>query len=185
MDSRLWRRVAANTGGAQILEFAVSLPLLVVLVVGIYDFAQAFNTKEKLNFAARDGARFGSTQPTNDLSQDTPLSVTSIRDLVDADLLAAGINDCGLGAIQQTGPLVWNATGTCQNSATFTLKIDRGFVISPSPTASEPVQQISTHVDLRYPYQWQFSSVIGLLAPGASYAGITQIETDAFAANQD
>src|SRR5713226_5316539 len=146
MSSRLWGQLAANTHGAQILELAVALPLLLVFVVGIYDFSQAFNTKEKLNFAARDGARFGSTQPTNDLSQSVPLSVTAIRDLVDADLLAAGINDCGLSPIVQNSPLVWTATGICQNSSTFTLKIDRGFVVAPTPTASQPVQQISTHI---------------------------------------
>ena len=185
MRLRRWIRLAAGTRGAQILELAVALPLLVVFVVGIYDFSQAFNTKEKLNFAARDGARFGSTQPTNDLSQNTPLSVIAIRDLVDADLLAAGINDCGLGSIQQSGPAIWTATGTCANSSTFTLTIDRGFVVPPAATAVAPVQQISTHIDLQYPYQWQFGSAIRLLVPSASYAGILQIETDAFAANQD
>jgi Flp pilus assembly protein TadG len=184
MDLCLGRRLSANTDGAQILELAVALPLLVVFVVGIYDFSQAFNTKEKLNFAARDGARLGSMQPTNDLSQGTPLSVTAIRDLVDADLLAASINDCGLGQIMQTGALSWTATGTCQNSSTFTLTIDRGFVVPPNPTASQPVQQFATHIDLQYPYRWQFSSAIGLLFPGASY-GTTNIDTDAFAANQD
>lgn len=185
MRPRFCGRLAANTQGAQILEFAVALPLLVVIAVGIYDFGQAFNTKEKLNFAARDGARLGSTQPTNDFSQETPLSVTAIRDLVDADLLAAGINDCGLGSIQRSGPVAWTATGTCQNSSTFTLTIERGLIVAPTATASEPVQQISTHIDLQYPYQWQFSNVIRLLIPGASYAGTTQIETDAVAANQD
>jgi Flp pilus assembly protein TadG len=185
MGSRLWVQLSANTRGAQILELAVALPLLVVFVVGIYDFSQAFNTKEKLNFAARDGARLGSTLPTNDLSRGIPVSVTAIRDLVDADLLAASINDCGLGPITQAGLLIWTATGTCQNSSTFTLTIDRGFVIPPSPTASQPVQQLSTHIDLQYPYQWQFSSAIRLLVPTASYAGTTLIDTDAFAANQD
>lgn len=180
-----WKRRAQGSEGAQILEFAVALPLLVVFVVGIYDFGQAFNTKEKLNFAARDGARFGSTQPTNDLSQNSPLSVAAIRDLVDADLIAANINDCGLGPIQQSSPLVWMATGTCPNSFTFTLTINRGYVVAPAPNASQPVQQISTHIDIQYPYQWQFSSAIQLVVPGTTYARITQIETDAFAANQD
>ena len=31
--------------GAALLEFAISLPLLVVFVVGIYDFSGAFNQK--------------------------------------------------------------------------------------------------------------------------------------------
>jgi Flp pilus assembly protein TadG len=146
--------------------------LLLVFVVGTYDFGQAFNTKEKLNFAARDAARFGSTQPASDLSQGTPLSVTAIRDLVDADLVAEGINDCGLGAIAPGGTVTWTATGTCPNSATFTVTIDRGFVVPPSGGSAQPVQQISTHVDLQYPYQWQFSNVIGLLVPGATYAGV-------------
>jgi Flp pilus assembly protein TadG len=184
MSSRLWKRLTEDRG-AQILELAVALPLLVVFVVGIYDFSQAFNTKEKLNFAARDGARLGSTQPTNDLSQSTPLSVVAIRDLVDADLLAAGINDCGLGSIIQTGTLIWTATGACPNSSTFTLTIDRGFVVPAAATASQPVQQISTHVDLQYPYKWQFSGAIRLVVPSATYAGVTVIETDALAANQD
>jgi len=183
MDLRFRRLL--GSGGAQILEFAITMPLLVVFVVGIYDFGRAFNTKEKLNFAARDGARLGSTLPTNDLSLAAPVSVTAIRDLVDADLVAAGINDCGLGTITQTGTLVWTATGTCPSSATFTLTIDRGFVVVPAAGASQPVRQISTHIDLAYPYQWQFASVIQLVAPGATYAGTTIIETDAFAANQD
>jgi Flp pilus assembly protein TadG len=183
--SLLWKQLAAGSRGAQILEFAVALPLLVVFVVGIYDFGQAFNTKEKLNFIVRDASRFASTQPTNDLSLATPLSVTAIRDLVDADLLAAGLNDCGLGPITLSSTLVWTATGTCPSGATLTLTIDRGFVVPPVANASQPVQQISTHIDLQYPYQWQFSNVIQLLVPNATYAGITTLDTDAFAANQD
>lgn len=179
-----WRRLAASAHGSQIVEFAVTAPLLVVFVVAIYDFGQAFNTREKLNFSARDGARFASTQPTADLSQRLPPSVDAIRDLVDADLVAAGMNDCGLGPITPAGTLIWTATGTCSNGAALTLTIDRGIVI-PDPSASPPVQQIATRVDLQYPYQWQFNGVIQLVAPGATYAGITIIDTDAFAANQD
>ncbi len=184
MGGRFWKQRLSGAEAAQIVELAVSLPLLLVFVVGIYDFGQAFNTKEKLNFAARDAARFGSTQPTSDFVPLTPPppSVVAIRDLVDADLVAEGVNDCGLGSISSTGTLVWTATGTCPNSATFTLTIDRGFVV---PGSAQPVQQISTHVDLQYPYQWQYGNVIGLLVPGATSAGITIIDTDSLAANQD
>ncbi len=175
----------SDSRASQIVEFAVAVPLLVVFVVGIYDFGRAFNTKEKLNFAVKDGSRFGATQPTNDLSQTMPLSVTAIRDLVDADLIASGISDCGLGPIQRTSNLVWTAIGTCPKSTTLTLNINRGFVVAPVSGASEPVQVISTRVDISYPYQWQFNSAIQLIAPSSNYAGVTQIETDALAANQD
>jgi len=180
---------------AQIMEFAVVLPLLAVLVVGIFDFGQAFSIRQKLTFAARDAARFGSSQPTNDLTQSVPTSVSAIRDLADADLISAGLNDCGLGTISQVGAVAWTASGTagtCPSSATFTLTIDRGYVAPPVgqpginvPGSSEPLRLISTHVIMSYPYQWHFNSVIKLLVPSATYAGITQITTDAVAPNQD
>jgi Flp pilus assembly protein TadG len=170
---------------SQIVELAVTAPLLVAFVVGIYDFGQALNTKEKLNFAAKDGAKFAATQPTNDLSQTTPLSVVAIRDLVDSDLIAAGLSDCALGPIQSAGLLVWAATGSCGNDSPFTLTINRGFVVQPSAGASNPVQQISTYIGIQYPYRWHLGRVIQLVAPGASFAGTTLIPVDAIAANQD
>ena len=181
----LLRKIRKDSG-AQILEFAVALPLLVIFLVGIYDFSQAFNTKEKLTFAAKDGARLGATQPTNDLSNAVPLSVAAIRDLVDADLLAAGINDCGLGPITASTPMVWTASGTCPNSRTLTLTIDRGFSFSTVVAgAPEPVQIICTRVDITYPYQWHFNSAIRLLVPSSTFAAITLIDTAEVATNQE
>ena len=187
MQPRRASRVVGNDRGSQIMEFAISLPLLVVLVVGIYDFAQAFNVKQKLNFAAKDGARLGAIQPTNDLSQPTPISVAAIRDLVDADLIAEGLQDCGLSASPLlptgTSPVSWMATATCQSKNDLTLTIDRGFLISPA-SASEPYL-ISTHVSISYPYQWHFTGAVQLVAPGASFAGPSPLTIDAVAANQD
>jgi Flp pilus assembly protein TadG len=186
------RGPAIDASGAQIVEFAVVLPLLAMMVVGIFDFGQAFSIRQKLTFAARDAARFGSSQPTNDLTQATPISVAAIRDLVDADMIAAGLNDCGLGTIQPAGAITWTAGGTCPNSATFTLTINRGYVAPPAgqpgislPGATEPLRLISTQVTISYPFQWHFNSVIRLLVPSATYAGITQIGTGAIAPNQD
>ena len=86
-----------DTSGSQLLEFAVALPLLVVFVVGIFDFGGAFNLKQMLNNIAREGARFASSLPTNDLDAiGTPPSVTAVRDLVVSHLQMARLNDCGL-----------------------------------------------------------------------------------------
>ena len=179
-----------DESGAQIVEFAIVLPLLAVLIVGILDFGQAFAIRQKLTFAARDAARFGSSEPTNDLTLGTPPSVIAIRDLVDADLLAANVNDCSLGTIQPgSSPVAWTATGTCPNAGTFTLTIDRGDVTPQGgmsfPGANGQTYMISTHVTMNYPYQWRFAGVIRLLVPNASYGGILQIQTDAIAPNQD
>ena len=49
--------------GSAILEFAIVLPLLVVFVVGIYDFSGAFNQKQKIEQAAQEGAIIAAAQP--------------------------------------------------------------------------------------------------------------------------
>src|SRR5439155_13086658 len=112
-------------------------------------------------------------------TQTIPVSVTAIRDLVDADLTAAGINDCGLGPITilPSSSLAWTATGKCSENSTLTLTIDRGFVFDSGPQGtSEPLKIISTHVDISYPYQWHFGSLIKLIDPNASAARNKQIE---------
>jgi len=44
--------------GQTLVEFALILPLLLLLVLGIFEFALAFNTKNDLNFLANTAARY-------------------------------------------------------------------------------------------------------------------------------
>jgi hypothetical protein len=173
-----------ETEAAALIEFAVSLPLLVVLVVGIFDFGGAFNLKQELNNAMREGARFAANQPTNDLDNSKPPSVDAVRYLVDSYLQTAHINDCGLGAMSQPasgGGLVWiyNATVGCS----LTLTINRGASVQGTVYGS-PVIMRCTTVHIVYPYQWHFNSVIQLLIPGANFA-LTNIQSDATAINMN
>ncbi len=57
-----------STEGAELFEFAMALPLLLVLVVGIIDFAHAYNTKHITSNAAREAARLLSSTPLSDSS---------------------------------------------------------------------------------------------------------------------
>ena len=54
--------------GAALLEFAISLPLLVVFIVGIFDFSGAFNQKQKIEQAAQEGAIIAGAQPMSDIA---------------------------------------------------------------------------------------------------------------------
>src|ERR1700726_2871922 len=54
--------------GAALLEFAIVLPLLMVFVVGIYDFSGAFNQKQKIEQAAQEGAIIAGAQPRTDIT---------------------------------------------------------------------------------------------------------------------
>jgi len=81
----VFRSRIRSTEAAALIEFAVALPLLVVLVVGIFDFGGAFNLKQELNNAAREGANFGASEPTNDLyNNGTPPTIDAVRYLVDS-----------------------------------------------------------------------------------------------------
>ena len=178
------------TEAVAIVEFAVILPFMLVLVVGIFDFGGAFNLKQKLQAAAREGARFASASPTNDLdSAGTPPSVTAIRDLVDSYFQAERVNDCGLAATPAApgAPLVWTYTASsgCPGGQSLTLTIDRGNATFPALIDGVPINMISTQVTIAYPYQWQFNRVIGLMAPGATYAGTSIITTTAVVPNMD
>ena len=182
--------VLQDTQAAALIEFAVALPLLVVLVVGIFDFGGAFNLKQELNNAVREGARFGAAQPSNDISPSNlkPPSVDAIRFLVDSYLQTAKINDCGLSTISeppQGGGMVWVYTASSGCAGSLTLTISRAVPVQVTPLNQSTVTMLCTTVQISYPYKWHFNNVIQLLVPGAVYASVSQIPSNATAANAD
>src|SRR3954447_21671996 len=62
MADTLGRRIARlrHERGAELIEFALILPLFLVLIMGIFDFGLAFQRYEVITNAAREGARLGS-----------------------------------------------------------------------------------------------------------------------------
>jgi hypothetical protein len=169
---------------SQLVEFAVALPLLVVFVVGIFDFSGAFTMKQKFTNAARDAARAAAADPMNDLSASLPVSVTDAFYSIDNYLVANKINDCGIGIgnVVVTRPSTWTfsvpgGSGGCPNTAAFALKIiiNRGYyypavgTVTPAALTCAPqaaagqTAVISTCVSIQYAYQWRFGRAASLL----------------------
>ena len=178
-------RACARTEGSQIVEFAVSLPLLLVFVVGITDFGTAFNLRQKLNNAAREGVRIAANQYMADVVNASPNSITAIHDAVDNYLITARVNDCGLSSATPTkAGLTWTYTANsgCPGNGTLTLTIDRGNTFQTTDANTTTLE--TTHILISYPYQWRFGGVIRFFAPSANYAnGVTQIPADAMMTN--
>src|SRR6516225_8922375 len=88
--------VRRDCRGSALLELAISLPLLVVFIVGIFDFSGAFNQKQKLEHAAQAGSILAAAQPTSDIEtgNGNPRSlhpvVTSIFNALRADGVVPG-----------------------------------------------------------------------------------------------
>lgn len=182
-----------DTRGSQIVEFAVALPLLVVFLVAIFDFGNAFAVKHKLTNAAREGARFASNQPTTDLSSDTAGSTGSpeaVATLVGEYLLANKLNDCGLSnpgqqTIAQSG-LTWTYTANSNGCpGTLTLTIERGYTytIATSDLYPAGINVEATRVTVSYPYKWQFNTIFQFLVPGGGFAGNSLISSVAVMQN--
>lgn len=184
------RSLLTDTSATQIVEFAVALPLLMAMVVGIFDFGNAYNLKQKVTNSAREAARLGASQPTSDLSNAPPASVLAIRDLVANSLQSSKVNNCGLGSVAAAAaggatPWKWSFTISCGSAGNLVLTVDRGYVFTSTVTASgTPIKMIATNVTILYPYQWQFNRVITLLIPTAIYPGRTQIAVGSVMTNQ-
>jgi TadE-like protein len=175
--------------GQQLVEFAISLPLLMLFVVGIFDFGSAFTVKQKLAGIAAEAARVGSIQPGNDLSFTSGdctvlIGVCAVRDVVERSLTDAKMNDCGLAsaAPTYTSGLIWTFTANTNCAGTLTLTVNRGLtyttnLTSPFPTSRYTIE--ATQVTLKYPYKWQFGKVIRLVAPGTTFGGPSQLTSTA------
>jgi len=177
--------------GSAILEFAISLPLLVVFVVGIYDFSGAFNQKQKIEQAAQEGAIIAGAQPTSDIASATaPASLQPVVTAIFNSLAGSGIlPKANQGACIAPGTascpigVAWTYTITaCSGgypSDNLVITINRGWV-----SGSGSPRSLGTRVTIVYPYHWQFNGVIRLLIPGANYAAITQLTESATVQNQ-
>jgi len=171
--------------GAALLEFAITLPLLVVFVVGIYDFSGAFNQKQKIEQAAQEGAIIAGAQPMTDIAPGSTSASTnpdSLQPVVTAivnSLAGSGVLSPGcpppFPATAQAG-LTWTYTITGCSSAypndPLVISINRGWVSAPGPPAA-----VGTIVQVTYPYHWRFNSVIQLLVSGANYLPVTLTES--------
>lgn len=170
---------------AQLAEFAVTLPLLVVFVVGIFDFSSAFTLKQKLTNIARDAARAAAADPATDLRNSLPYSVQDPFYIIDNYLIANNLDDCGASRLtpRLVGTLTWQVTVGSSSSSPcgITVTINRGYYFplaipattrppitcTPAPPAGGVTQIVGTCVSIQYSYQWRFGKVVSLLGSSA------------------
>jgi hypothetical protein len=178
--------------GASLLEFAIVVPLLVVFVVGIYDFSAAFNQRQKIVQAAQEGAVVAGAQPMSDIQTATgnPASLQPVLTAVFNSLSSTGVLPNGGASCTQPFPappppagVTWIYTipncSTTYASDNLKITINRGWVSGGSTAA------VGTSVQVVYPYHWRFGGVIQLLFPGPNgYSTPTQVTANATVHNQ-
>ena len=66
-SSQAGRRRRHDDRGASLVEFALILPLLAMLVTGLFSSAMLYDGKMQLTHAAREGARYGAAVPDDEI----------------------------------------------------------------------------------------------------------------------
>jgi len=159
--------------GVQLIEFALVLPFLLVMLVGIIDFGLAWATKDKLADAARDGARVAvaefndTTNPSPSCGGTTPCSVQAAANTVVGSLNSSNVNTCSLTDAStlalSTETFTWTfSNASCLNP--YTIKVERAV-----PLTVDGITALCTRVTVDYGYDLNlFHNVDPLLNLGSN-----------------
>jgi len=82
MSRTSWQSFSSDEGGSNLIEFALTIPLLLIVILGIVDFAFVLQRYEVIANATREGARMASLPGYGQID---------IQNRVEAYLQAGGI----------------------------------------------------------------------------------------------
>lgn len=154
--------------GAELVEFAFILPVLLVTIAGIWDFGRAFRTHQAITNAAREGARFAVLPEGK--NQETAIQNRVKTYLTRSGIDTAFINSGNIGTyIEVRTPL--------NNPADTTL------TVTP-PGGIAQVVRVS-RVLVHYPFRFLvFGPVIRLWVPASNLGGDLVLQTAVTMENQ-
>jgi hypothetical protein len=150
-----WRAGPAN--GVELLEFALVLPLLLLLVVGVWDFGSAFLLRDKMTNAAREAARIVVSTPLNTANCPGPTPCTIVAG---ANALVQYMNHAGHDAscIDPGAPSDFTAPARASYSCRsgVSLVIDRGVTVAVPDDGLIP----ATRVTLTWPVRFKLAGFL-------------------------
>jgi Flp pilus assembly protein TadG len=159
---KLCAKLTVETTGAEIAEAAAVLPLMFMILLGIFWFGQAFRLYGTITRAAQDGARAGAA-PYCTTCTASASNVTNAVNAVNSALIASNLNPTAVQG--PTSPPTINACPTngnnsCQTSGTSQVCVQPSVQLSSASTA--PAAGVcGVAVTFRYPYSFwlPFSSL--------------------------
>ena len=153
----------ASQRGAELVEFALVLPLLLMLLVGIFDFGYLFALRQKMTNATSQAARITVSLPLSNSSctSATPCAIVAAANAVVQYMANAGASVSCIQPGSPTTSVALEWTYSCANGTS--LVINRGYSLAESGGVMIP----ATQVTFVYPIQWRLASFL----PGFSSAG--------------
>lgn len=142
----IWRRSARGTGGTEIAEAAMVLPLLFVVVMAIFWFGQAFRIYGTLTRAAREGARAAVAPACTTCAALTSTQTTqNAVNAVSSAMSAAHLNTAQL----QPWGSTWNPPALCSCGSTNS-SCGGGSVVACDSSVSNNNVCVQPNVQLSY-----------------------------------
>ena len=123
-----------SQGGAAVVEFAVILPLLVLLVFGIIEFSILLYDKAMVTNASREGARAGIVFNVDGNGNFTPVSDATIRNTVNTYLISLG-NPVARATIPAPTRIVNPSTGNLSPGGELTVVVQYNYTFMVIPNA--------------------------------------------------
>ena len=162
------KKIVTGTTGSEIAEAALVLPILFMLLLGIYWFGRAFNVYATINHAAREGARAGTapkcatcagpSSPSCSSGISCTLTPDQIADQVQQALQASSIDPTqisnlggtrtacgGIGTVSCSLP----TAGKPQICVRYNVQLP-----SSPPAAGSGAPACGMSVEFQYPYQF-------------------------------
>ena len=144
------RKAWTDARGSELLEFAFTLPVLMMLLLGIFWVARAYNLYETMTRAAREGARVAVAPACSDCSGGGQLP--------SIDTVAAAVqNSMTDFALDSTQVACGTCPGTCYGSAPA-ICYQNNVVLNPSATPPTPTEY-GVVISFTYPFQMQIPFV--------------------------
>jgi len=147
------RRLAAETRGAEIAEAAAVLPLMFMMLLGIFWFGQAFSIYGAITRAAQEGARAGAAPYCTTCSSPNTPAANAVA-AINADLLASKLdhNQLQLPSPTPTFTACTGGSNSCQTVSGSNVCVQSPVQLSPTATGGTGVCGIS--VSFQYPFQF-------------------------------
>jgi Flp pilus assembly protein TadG len=153
---KISRRLASETRGAEIAEAAAVMPVMFMVLLGIFWFGQAFSMYGTITRAAQDGARAGAAPHCTTCASGGASSSVNAYNAVEAALNAANL-DASNARYPVAPPSVTacpSGTGstTCDGTASGTICVQTGIELSNTTAGATGVCGVS--VSFQYPFQF-------------------------------
>lgn len=151
---RAIQRIAIGAEGSEIAEAAVVLPIVFMLLFGMYWLGRAYNIYATINHAAREATR-AAVSPSCATCGNQPLTADEIADKVSSSLLASKLDPTQVAPVGATlnscsggnSACIMPSAGKPQICVFFNAQLD-------TPASGPPGCGIA--VGFQYPYQFYF-----------------------------